>query len=224
MTRRIQIEYVPPSRLVPNPWNSNRVGPEMAQRLAASIEKLDIYKPIIVRQLADGALEILGGEHRWRYALDSGRESVPVVNLGVMSDKQAKTISVADNGQYGEDNALMLAQVLKDIGQEDVSSLLPYSDSDLAGMFAASALDLDSLGFDDEATAADGTELPDAGAVRPGATHALMRFKVPVEDHERVEKFIKHVIDTRGLKAEADSMVAAGMALVEVINAARESM
>ena len=49
-----------------------------------------------------------------------------------------------------------------------------------------------------------------------------MRFKVPVEDRERVEKLIQTVIKTRGLQSEQDSLVAAGMALVEVCNAAKE--
>lgn len=221
MTRRIEIEHLAPDLLSPNPWNSNRVGPEMEQRLQASIEKFGFYKPIIVRQQSDGALQILGGEHRWRVACKMGLAVVPVVNLGVVSDKQAKTIGLADNGQYGEDDALKLAEILRDIGQDDVEVLLPYSDSDLAGMFAASEVDLDSLGFDDDDSGGAVAKSLDE-LTRQTITHELMRFKVPVEDRERVQKYIEHVIKTRGLKSEEDSMVAAGMALVEIVNAARE--
>lgn len=219
MTRHIQIEHVAPGVLRPNPWNSNSVGPEMEQRLRASIEEFGLYKPIIVRVAADGALEILGGEHRWRAASQMGLETVPIVNVGTLDDRRAKAMGLADNGQYGEDDAGKLALILKDIGVEDVQLLLPYSSEDLAGMFAVADVDLVNLGFDDDK---DVPPLPDAGAVRPTVTHELMRFKVPVEDRERVERLIQTVIKTKGLSAEQDSMVAAGMALVEICNAARE--
>lgn len=218
--KTIEIEYVSPARLRPNPWNSNRVGPEMEQRLRASIDDLGLYKPILVRVNAVGELEILGGEHRWRVATDMGMEKVPVINLGAMDDRRAKLLGLADNGQYGEDDAGMLAAILRDIGVEDVQAMLPYSGEDLAGMFAAAEVDLVNLGFDDDG--ADVPPLPDAGAARPTITHELMRFKVPIADRERVEKLIQNVIKTKGLATEEDSMVAAGMALVEICNAARE--
>jgi hypothetical protein len=221
LTKQIDIQHLAPARLMPNPWNSNRVGPEMEERLRASIAEFGLYKPIVVRELIGDTFEILGGEHRWRVACDMGLQTVPVVSVGVITDKKAKLLGLADNGQYGEDDSLMLAAILRDIGQEDVSTYLPYTDEDMAGMFAAADVDLDSLGFDDEEMNA-GT--PMADSVRPGVTHELMRFKVPIEDRERVQKLIEKVIADNGLKAETDSMVAAGMALVVIANAARESL
>jgi ParB-like chromosome segregation protein Spo0J len=194
----------------------------MEQRLRASITEFGLYKPILVRELSDsGALQILGGEHRWQIATDMGLTTVPVVNLGEIDDKKAKLLGLADNGQYGEDDASMLSRILKDIGEEDVAMFLPYSDQDLAGMFAAADIDLDSLGFDDDEARVPLT--PEADT-RAKITHELMRLKVPVEDRERVQGFFDHIVNTRGLKAEEDSMVAAGMALVLIVNAAREVM
>lgn len=217
--KNISIVHVSPSLLSPNPWNSNQVGPEMEQRLRASIEEFGLYKPIIVRENVEGNLEILGGEHRWRVAASMGLEVIPIVNVGPLDDRRAKTMGLADNGQYGEDDAGKLALILKDIGIEDVQTLLPYSSEDIAGMFAIADVDLVNLGFDDDENV---PPLPDAGAARPTVTHELMRFKVPVEDRERVEKLIQSVIKSNGLNAEQDSMVAAGMALVVICNAARE--
>lgn len=193
----------------------------MEKRLRASIVRFGFYKPVIVRELPGGKLQILGGEHRWRVASQMNLDTIPVVSVGVIDDKTAKTIGLADNGRYGEDDALKLSEILQEIGQEDVEILLPYSETDLAGMFAAAEVDLDSLGFDDHEMdpAIKSDDMP-----RASITHELMRFKVPVEDRERVGKFIEHVIATRGLKSEEDSMVAAGMALVEIVNAAREVM
>lgn len=213
----IEIEQVSTESLVPNPWNSNSVGPEMEQRLRASIEKLGFYKPVICRSV-NGQLQILGGEHRWRVAVKMGLPTVPVVNLGEISDQKAKTIGLADNGRYGVDDLTRLTDVLRDIGLDEAAEMLPYSESDLAGMFAGgTGIDLSSIGFDDEEP---GHEKTLDELMRPTQTHELMRFKVPIEDRERVQKLIEHVIGTRGLKAEDDSLVAAGMALVEIAIAA----
>ncbi len=221
MHRNIEIQHLPPELLTPNPWNSNQVGPDMERRLRASVEKFGIYKPIICRALdSTGEIQILGGEHRWRVACNMGLSTVPVVVLEGIDDNTAKTIGLADNGQYGEDDALKLAEILRDIGQDNVELLLPYTDNDLAGMFAATEVDLDSLGFDDVEPSRDVKDI--LADVRPTITHELMRFKVPVEDRERVQKLIEHVISTRGLKSEEDSLVAAGMALVEIVKAAKE--
>jgi len=221
-TRRIDIVHVAPEQLQPNPWNSNVVGPEMEQRLDESIKKFGVYKPIICRELEDGSLQILGGQHRAASAQRQGLETVPVVNLGAMSDRKAKALGLADNGRYGEDDALRLSSILKDVGLDyEVTDFLPYSDKDLAGIFAAGDIDLDGIGIDPADESAH-TDLPEAMSVRPTITHELMRFKVPVEDRERVQALFDRVIKQQGLATEQDSLVAAGMALVAVAKAAEE--
>lgn len=214
MTKRIAITYVAPGLLKPNPWNPNVVGPEMEARLEKSIETLDFYKPIIVRELADGSLQILGGEHRARAAAKKGVAEVPVVNLGRIDDKRAKLVGEVDNGRYGEDDSLKLAAVLRDIGADGLE-LLPFTEQDLAGIFAAEEIDLDSIGLDESDDEPAGDLAP---AARATITHELMRFKVPVADRERVQKLIERVIKAKGLANEKDSMIAAGMALVEMAN------
>lgn len=218
MIPEIKIEYLSPARLVPNPWNSNTVGVEMQIRLKASLAEFGFVKPIIGRALPDGNIQILGGEHRVIAAMELGIELIPVVVLKDISDKRAKALGLADNGRYGQDDALKLSAILGDIGTE-MLDLLPFDEKDLAGIFATSEINLDALGFDDDAPLSD---LPSLDAPRPSITHELMRFKVPIEDRARVEKLIQQVIKTSGFAAESDSMVAAGMALVVIVNAAKE--
>ena len=219
MKQDIKIEYLPPGDLVPNPWNSNHVAPEMRTRLRASIEEFGFIRPIIGRRLADGSVQILGGEHRATTAVEMEIPQVPVVILTDISDKRAKALGLADNGRYGEDDALKLSAILGDIGT-DFIDMLPFDEEDLAGIFASAAIDIDDLGFaDDEKEIGD---LPSADAPRPTITHELMRFKIPVEDRDKFEKYIQKVIKDKGFSAESDSMVAAGMALVVIVNAARE--
>jgi ParB-like chromosome segregation protein Spo0J len=222
--KQIAVSHVPAGELQPNPWNSNVVGPEMEQRLRESVSKFGLYKPIIVRELADGSLQILGGQHRWQVAASMGFDTVPVVNLGVMSDRKAKAIGLADNGRYGEDDSLRLAAILKDVGEEfEIEGFLPFTEKDLAGIFASEDIDLDTLGLAPDATA-EHQSLDDAVNARPTITHELMRFKVPVADREMVEQFVQQIVKTRGLSSEEDSLVQVGMALVEIVRAAREVM
>jgi ParB-like chromosome segregation protein Spo0J len=220
MSKRIAITYVAPGLLKPNPWNSNVVGPEMEARLEASVDQLDIYKPIIVRELPDGSLQILGGEHRARVANKKGIAEVPIVNLGRIDDLKAKKVGLADNGRYGEDDSLKLAAILREIGDVAVE-FLPFTEQDLAGIFAAEEIDLDSIGMSEDADEPEGPATP---ATRATITHELMRFKVPVADRERVQKLIERVTKLKGLANEKDSMIAAGMALVELVNLAEAAL
>ncbi|OAD82888.1 hypothetical protein ATN89_17555 [Comamonas thiooxydans] len=195
----------------------------MEGRLRNSLKQLNFYKPIIVRELDDGTFQILGGEHRWRAAKDLGHEQVPVICLGKIDDKQAKLIGLADNGGYGIDDVTRLNSVLQDIGMEDVAAMLPYTEDELAGMFkAVDEIDLSKIGFDADVDPLD--DVTPAPAERPVKLTELMRFKVPVQDREAVEKLIKKLIVARGFDKEEDSLVAAGMALVEVANAAKSNL
>lgn len=213
----IKIEYKSPGSLKPNPWNSNVVSPEMEERLRASIAKFGLYKPIITRLLPNGDEQILGGEHRWRCAVDMQLEQVPVVCLGQLDDKHAKLLGLADNGSYGVDDVARLDAILREIGMDEVAEVLPYSDSELAGMFQSAAdIDLTSIGFDEDI--ADQVSADTLPAERPVKLTELMRFKVPVEDREMVERLLKKVIKTHGFDKEEDSLVAAGLALVELAN------
>ena len=221
MTNAVQIVHLPPDSLTPNPWNTNKLGSEAEKKLAASILEFGVYKPIICRELEDGSLQILGGEHRSRAAARMGLATVPVVNLGQITDIRAKALGLADNGQYGQDDATGLAALLAELKLEDgLLDILPYTEEDLAGIFASTRIDLDDISLDDDAPA---SALPDPGDLpaRATITHELMRFKVPVEDRDWVQKMFEAVIRDKGLKAEQDSLVAAGMALVEICKTAK---
>src|SRR4051812_26558524 len=116
MARVAQQAVVPVELLHPNPWNTNVVTPENEKRIEESIKRLGLFKPVTVRELTDGRLEILGGQHRWEAARRLGYKEVPIFNVGTISDVQAQQIGVADNGRYGEDDAAALATLLKGLG------------------------------------------------------------------------------------------------------------
>jgi ParB family chromosome partitioning protein len=195
----------------PNPWNTNIVSPENEAKLDESIDRFGVYKPIVVRPATEGGFEILGGQHRWESAKRKGHEDVPFVNVGPVSDTVAKEIGLADNGRYGEDDTLALSRLLKELGAEDVGSFLPYTDSELENILAASSIDIDELDKLD-------TEMPDLSGAGIGATHQVMRFKVPVEDVAWITSAIERRQREQAFTTE-DSMTNAGNAFVDLMKA-----
>lgn len=215
-------------RLRPNPWNTNVVSPENEAKIEKSLEELGAFKPIIVREIDDEsgelggatALEILGGEHRWRAAQRSGLDALPVYNLGRIPDDQAKKISLVDNARYGVDDSLQLGELLKEIGPiEDLQEFLPYSDVDLSAIFAASDIALDDLDLEEPERREAST--PAETATRAAKTHTIMRFKVLNKDAERIAATLGKVMKRQSFTS-ADELTNAGDALVHVLFADAE--
>jgi len=199
--------------LRPNPWNTNHMTVENEAKLDASIARFGIYKPIVVRPCLNAdQLEILGGQHRWEAARRAGYTEVPIVNVGPVSDTVAKEIGLADNGRYGEDDTLALSRLLKELGAEDVGSFLPYTEGELETILAASSIDIDEL------DRLDDTPMPDLSGSGVGATHQVMRFKVPVEDVAWITSAIERRQREQGFTTE-DSMTNAGNAFVDLMKA-----
>lgn len=205
---------VNPESLKPNPWNSNVVSPENEKKIEKSIKRLGLFKPVIVRELASGELEILGGEHRASAAVRLGMKEIPVINLGIVNDKKAKEISLIDNGRYGADDTLQLGLILEDLGDaSELAEFMPYSESDLNDIFSSREIDLDMLDVDDEDLAVE----PTGSQERPIQTSQVMRFKVPYEDAPIVQAVIESIMKQQGYTNE-DSLTNAGHALVHLCN------
>lgn len=201
--------------LAPNPWNTNQMTPEGEAKLEASIKRLDMFKPIVVRTLADGTLQIIGGQHRWEAAVRLGYEKVPVVNVGAISDKKAKEIGVVDNGRYGADDAQGLADLLKGLGDmADLNSFLPDDIAVHALMDDVPTLTDQDLKITDEA---DKTPAP---PLSPPDTQA-MRFNVPVEDVAWIQALLEDTIREQNFTTD-DSKTNAGNAIVFLLNKTRK--
>lgn len=211
-----RMAWVSPETLNPNDWNTNYVSPENEAKLEESLDRFGVFKPIVVRELDDGSFQILGGEHRALAAQRKGMEKVPIVNLGKIDDKTAKEISLVDNGRYGADDTIALAELLESLGgdSEELANFLPYTDTELSTIFSSTNIDFDELDFEpEEEVAAEEPPKPEAPAVQ---THQVIRFKVPVEDAHKVTELIERVMKEQNFTG-ADSLTNAGDALVHVI-------
>jgi ParB-like chromosome segregation protein Spo0J len=213
----MKIVKTSPRELRPNPWNTNVVSPENMTKLKASIERFGMFKPVVCRELPDGSLEILGGQHRNEAAIELDMSEIPVANLGPISDAKAKEIGIVDNGRYGNDDAMALAELMQELGTaDDLSDFLPYGDAELTAIFSTVDIDVDGLlddDFDDEEPEEGEIDITPEPAPR---THAIMRFKVPLDDQERIKELIEKTQATHGY-TEDDNLTNAGDALVHVL-------
>jgi ParB/RepB/Spo0J family partition protein len=207
----LSVSMVNPDSLRPNPWNTNSVSPDNEAKLEASISRLGMFKPIVVRELESGELQIIGGEHRAIAAKRLGIKEIPIVNLGRIDDKKAKEVGLIDNSRYGDDDALQLAALLEGLGTVDeLASYMPYEESDLASIFSSVSIELDELDIPDE------DETPRQPMEKPLQTHSIMRFKVPVGDIDTLTDLIEATM--KGQKfTDGDSLENAGNALVYML-------
>lgn len=203
-----------PKSLTPNPWNTNVVAPDNEAKIDASLKRLGMFKPIVVRTLADGTLQILGGAHRRDSAIRLGMTEVPVINLGQISDRKAKEIGLVDNGRYGNDDSVGLAALLDELGSPDeLGAFLPFTATDFESIFSSVNIALDDLdSLDDDNTAA-----PSASAPKAPQTHVIMRFKVPVGDASTITEKVELVMKRQRF-SDDDSLTNAGNALVHIFN------
>ena len=203
--------------MVPNPWNTNVVSPDNERKIAASLERFGLFKPILARENPAGQIEILGGEHRWRAAMDAGYATVPVLNLGPIDDKKAKEISLVDNGRYGADDSNKLAELLAELGDMgDLSQFMPYDSVEIEQIFSAATINLDDLEIDDD----DVTEQPQK-PIKKVQEFQIMRFKIPVADGARVSEVMETIMKKHGYTGD-DSLTNAGMALVQLCSEAQQ--
>ena len=85
--------------------------------LARSITASGVIQPILVRQLAAGAYEIVAGERRWRAAQRAGLLRIPVVVRDVPEDKLLE-LAVVENIQREDLNPIEEATAYKRLADE----------------------------------------------------------------------------------------------------------
>jgi ParB family transcriptional regulator, chromosome partitioning protein len=194
----LNIQHLPARELHSNPFNPNRVDSAMLDRLRTSLDRLGTFKPVIVRQLSDGSYQILGGYHRSLIAQERD-EIVPVVNLGEIDDQRAKEIALADNSFYGSNDPLLLNDLLQsmDIDLGELSTFLPGHYEDIQIDLSASVdVDLDSLGLESE---------PEVLGTKMTPTHTTLRFRVSLEDAERITELVQTTIVEQGFDGGAQA-------------------
>ncbi len=215
MSKQLDFTYIDPRLLRKNAWNPNQLTAEATEKLKRSIELNGHIRPILVRELDDNALEIVGGEHRCDLSIELGHDEVPILNLGKINDAEAKRILLLDNSRYGEDEVGKLSLLLEDIGTpEELAQYMTYSEEDLASLMHSDVEmtieDLDELDELDFINEEDDIPAP------AGKTHQTMKFKVDIENAEAVSDAINRIKREQGFE-DSDAQVSAGDALMWLV-------
>ena len=89
---------------------------ELAE-LAASITANGVVQPILVRPQANGRFQLIAGERRWRASQLAGKKTIPAI-LRQVSDEQALEITIVENLQRADLNAMEQARAFERLSRE----------------------------------------------------------------------------------------------------------
>lgn len=131
---------LPLTQLQPGKYQPRRHFDEAAlTELSASITKHGLMQPIMVREIAKNAYEIIAGERRWRAAKMAKLNEVPVI-IRAASDEQALELALIENIQRSDLNPLEEAagyqRLMDEFGytQEKLAPIVGKSRSHIANL------------------------------------------------------------------------------------------
>lgn len=106
--RHLPVELLRPGRFQPR----KDMAPDALEELASSVRAQGIIQPVVVREIATDAYEIIAGERRWRAAQLAGLESIPCL-VKEVSDEATVAIALIENIQREDLNAMEEATALQ---------------------------------------------------------------------------------------------------------------
>jgi ParB family chromosome partitioning protein len=225
---RIGLLEVPLNAVASNPRQPRmKFEDETIRSLAASITEVGILQPIVVRQTAAGAYELIAGERRLRAARVAGLATVPVV-LRDSDDSDLLREALIENIHREDLNPIELAeafrQLLEELGlkQEELADRVGVSRSHIANTIRLLALPLDvqQLLIDDRLTAGHARALLAMGDQEAMSALAL---RVAAEDlsvrgtEEAVRRFIDGPVVKPAPSPEGDEPTDGSLGEIEEI-------
>ncbi len=109
---------IPIDQIDPNPFQTrSHVNEEQLAELAASIAANGVVQPVLVRPVAGGRFQLIAGERRWRASKLAGKNTVPAI-LRQVSDEQAMEITIVENLQRADLNAMEQARAFERLARE----------------------------------------------------------------------------------------------------------
>jgi len=85
--------------------------------LAASIRATGVVQPVVVRELPGGRFQLIMGERRWRASEAAGKTTIPAI-VRQVSDEQAMEMTIVENLQRADLNAMEQARAFERLGRE----------------------------------------------------------------------------------------------------------
>lgn len=130
------VRKIPIDTVRPNRWQPRKAFDEAAMaELVQSIKEHGLLQPISVWMDADGAFELIAGERRWRACKAAGLKEVEAIVKKDLTDQQKFGLSLIENIQREDlnaiDHALAYKQLMEEfsISQTDIAKKLGKSKS-----------------------------------------------------------------------------------------------
>lgn len=109
---------IPLDQIEVNPFQTrSQMNEEKLAELASSIAANGVVQPILVRPQPDGRFQLIAGERRWRASALAGKKTIPAF-LRQVSDEQAMEITIVENLQRADLNAMEQARAFERLGTE----------------------------------------------------------------------------------------------------------
>lgn len=123
-----KVKIVPIEEVRPNSWNPKVKQTDEYKRIKRGIELKGLRLPITVRE--NDGYEIIDGEQRYTACKELGFKTVIIYNEGIVSDKEAKELTIWFQQQVPFDE-IELAGVIKSLALEHKDLELPYTDIEI---------------------------------------------------------------------------------------------
>jgi ParB family chromosome partitioning protein len=109
---------IPLDQIDRNPFQTrSQMNEEQLGELAASISANGVVQPILVRPLANGRFQLIAGERRWKASELAKKATIPAI-LRQVSDEQAMEITIVENLQRADLNAMEQARAFERLSRE----------------------------------------------------------------------------------------------------------
>jgi ParB family chromosome partitioning protein len=109
---------IPLDQIDRNPFQTrSHVNEEQLAELAASITSNGVVQPVLVRPQANGRFQLIAGERRWLASQRAGKATIPAI-LRQVSDEQAMEITIVENLQRADLNAMEQARAFERLSRE----------------------------------------------------------------------------------------------------------
>ena len=124
----MQVIDIPIGSITVADWNPNQMGDALAEKLRASIRRFGLVVPLVVRELADGRYETIGGAQRLGIGQELGFSRVPCVVVEA-DHTESRLLSQCLNRIAGNDDiglkAELIRELLSSLPEDEITKLIP---------------------------------------------------------------------------------------------------
>ena len=142
---------IPLSKLQPNTWNPNQLDDFMMAKLQATIEKKGFVLPLVVRSVPAG-YEVIDGAHRLICARNLKMKSLPCIDLGKITDQEAKVWCEVFIHLHGQPDLVKEAELIRSLVNDDgmdltaLAETLPLAENAVESLYKSLDFDWDQFG------------------------------------------------------------------------------